>query len=335
MRAATTPGQVGIGLAGKVTAADYTEIAEVAEAAGFDAITVFGDLMFQPPAMVLATMAAATSRIRLGVAAYSPWTHHPVEIAGQVAYLDMASRGRAFYGLVRGAWLDQLGIDQHRSIAAITDTAEIVTRLLAGDASGYGGSVYSLGEGLRLEYEPYRPRVPLLIGTWSAKLAGYAATVADEIQAGGSANPAMVGRLRGLLSDAGTQREVGVCLNAVVVVDDDAKAAARAVRAACAPYFDVVASLDATVEVDPDLLRGVKARLAVGDHAGAGLLIPDDILRRFAFWGTADDVANHAMEILEAGALRVEFDTPFGLSTPDGLRRLAHDVLPRIRSMQG
>ena len=120
MRAATTPGQVGIGLAGKVTAADYTEIAEVAEAAGFDAITVFGDLMFQPPAMVLATMAAATSRIRLGVAAYSPWTHHPVEIAGQVAYLDMASRGRAFYGLVRGAWLDQLGIDQNRSIAAIT-----------------------------------------------------------------------------------------------------------------------------------------------------------------------------------------------------------------------
>ncbi|MFM7146978.1 MAG: hypothetical protein ACKOW5_11675 [Actinomycetales bacterium] len=47
------PGQVGIGLAGSFPPADYRSIAEVAEAAGFDAITVFGDLMFQPPAMVL------------------------------------------------------------------------------------------------------------------------------------------------------------------------------------------------------------------------------------------------------------------------------------------
>jgi len=334
-RDATATGQVGIGLAGRYTAAEYTEIASVAESAGFDSITVFGDLMYQPPALVLSTMAGATSAIRLGVAAYSPWTHHPVEIAGQVAYLDLASKGRAFYGLVRGAWLDQLGINQRNSLSAIRDTAEIVTRLLSGDTSGYTGNVYEIGAGLRLEYEPFRSKVPLLIGTWSAKLAAYAATVADEVQAGGSANPAMVGYLDSLVGSAGTDRKVGVCLNAVAVVDDDPKAAARAVRVAAAPYFDVVASLDATLEVDPALLKEVKERLASGDHEGAGQLIPDDILRRFAFWGTADDVANHAMEIIEAGALRVEFDTPFGLSTIDGLRRLADDVLPRIRAMQG
>lgn len=334
LRDAAAPGQVGIGLAGRYSAADYIDIATIAEAAGFDAITVFGDLMFQPPAMVLSTMAGATSRIRLGVAAYSPWTHHPVEIAGQVAYIDMTSKGRAFYGLVRGAWLDQLGIDQRRSLSAIADTVEIVTRLLAGQTSGYEGSVYALGPGLRLEYEPLRSRVPLLIGTWSAKLAEYAARCADEVQAGGSANPAMVGRLHSLVAAGGTDRTVGVCLNAVAVVDDDRQAAARAVRASCAPYFDVVAGLDATIDVDPELLRRVKERLAEGDDEGAGQLIPDDVLRRFAFWGTAEDVASHAMEILEAGALRVEFDTPFGLSTPDGLRRLANDVLPMIRSMQ-
>ncbi len=334
MRDASTPGQVGIGLAGSFAPAEYVTIASTAEEAGFDAITVFGDLMFQPPALVLSTMAAATDRIRLGVAAYSPWTHHPVEIAGQVAYLDLASQGRAFYGLVRGAWLDQLGIDQTRSIAAITDTVEIVTRLLAGDTDGYDGPVYSLGEGLRLEYEPHRATVPLLIGTWSPRLATYAAGRADEIQAGGSANPEMVGRLRALLDQGNTGRKVGICLNAVAVVDDDVKAAARAVRAASAPYFDVVASLDSTVEVDPALLQGVKNRLAAGDPEGAGQLIPDDLLRRFAFWGTADDVANHAMEILEAGALRVEFDTPFGLTSAGGLQKLANEVLPRIRSMQ-
>jgi len=329
-----TPGQVGIGLAGSFPPADYVSIAQVAENAGFDAITVFGDLMYQPPAMVLGTMATATTQIHLGVAAYSPWTHHPVEIAGQVAYLDLASQGRAFYGLVRGAWLDQLSIDQSKSIAAIDDTVQIVSRLLAGDTSGYTGAVYSLGEGLRLEYQPQRPKVPLLIGTWSPRLAAYAATCADELQAGGSANPAMVARLRELLGPSQSACEVGICLNAVAVVDDDAKAAGRAVRAACAPYFDVVAGLDTTLDVDPALLQAVKDKLADGDPAAAGALIPDDILRRFAFWGTADDVATHAMEILEAGALRVEFDTPFGLTTPEGLRKLANEVLPRIRTMQ-
>ena len=330
----SAPGQVGIGLAGSFPPSDYRTIAEIAEEAGFDAVTVFGDLMYQPPAMVLATMAAATSSIRLGVAAYSPWTHHPVEIAGQVAYLDLASQGRAFYGLVRGAWLDQLSIDQSKSIAAIDDTVQIVSRLLAGDTSGYAGDVYSLGAGLQLEYPPQRSKVPLLIGTWSPKLAAYAANCADELQAGGSANPAMVGRLRALLDQAQPTRTVGICLNAVAVVDEDSKAAGRAVRAACAPYFDVVAGLDATVEVDPELLRAVKQRLADGDPAAAGELIPDSILRHFAFWGTPEDIANHAMEILEAGALRVEFDTPFGLNTMQGLRTLAQDVLPRIRAMQ-
>ena len=333
-RDSATPGQVGIGLAGSFPPADYVSIAQVAENAGFDAITVFGDLMYQPPAMVLGTMAAATTQIHLGVAAYSPWTHHPVEIAGQVAYLDLAAQGRAFYGLVRGAWLDQLNIDQTKSIAAIDDTVQIVSRLLAGDTTGYTGEVYSLGEGLRLEYQPQRPKVPLLIGTWSPRLAAYAATCADELQAGGSANPDMVARLRELLGPSQRAREVGICLNAVAVVDDDAKAAGRAVRAACAPYFDVVAGLDTTLEVDPELLQAVKNKLAQGDPAAAGQLIPDDILRRFAFWGTAEDIANHALEILDAGALRVEFDTPFGLTTPEGLRKLANEVLPRIRTMQ-
>src|SRR5690242_6158895 len=108
--------EIGLGLAGSLLPADYAVIGRRAEDAGFDTITVFGDLMFQPPALVLHEIALVTERVRLGVAAYSPWTLHPVEVAGQVAYLDHVSGGRAFYGLVRGAWLDRLGIDQTKSL---------------------------------------------------------------------------------------------------------------------------------------------------------------------------------------------------------------------------
>lgn len=334
MSTPTTGQEVGLGLAGSLDPAAYAAIAARAEAAGFDAITVFGDLMFQPPALVLQSMAVATERIRLGVAAYSPWLLHPVEIAGQIAYLDHVSGGRAFYGLVRGAWLDRLRIDQTASLSAIRDTVEIVSRLLRGDGDGYLGRVYSIEAETRLMYDTFRPAVPLLIGTWSPKLGAYAAQVADEVQAGGSANPAMVAVLRELVgqrADGGP----GVCLNAVAVVDEDRSAALAAARTAAAPYLEVVARFDPTVDLDEDLLVAMRQRLDAGDAQGAGELIPADVLLRFAFAGTPEDVAGQAAAVLDAGAQRVELDTPFGLDHQRGLDLLCDEVLPRVRSLLG
>lgn len=325
--------EVGIGLAGALTPGEYREIAVVAERGGFDAITVFGDLMFQPPALVLHTMAEVTATVRLGIAAYSPWTQHPIEIAGQIAYLDRMSRGRLFYGLVRGAWLDQLGIDQSRSLSAIRDTVEIVSRLLRGDAGGYEGPVYSLEPRTTLRYEPWRPVVPLLIGTWSKALAHYASAVADEIQAGGSANPEMVGHLRQLSHDEATGRGPKICLNAVTVVDEDHDAAIRAARAASALYFEVVARLDPTIDVDEELMIEMRRLLDVGEDQRAGALIPERILDKFAFAGTPAEVAQRAARIIDAGAHRVEFDTPFGLDTDMGLRLLTTEVVPRVHAL--
>jgi len=330
-----TTHEVGLGLAGSLHPRDYGPIAARAEAAGYDAITVFGDLMFQPPALVLHSMALATERVRLGVAAYSPWLLHPVEVAGQIAYLDHVSRGRAFYGLVRGAWLDRLGIDQTASLSAVRDTVEIVGRLLRGDESGYLGKVYSLEARTNLMYDAYRPQVPLLIGSWSPRLAAYAAEVADELQAGGSANPAIVGRLTELAGRTSPEGRPGICLNAVTVVDEDRAAALQAARSAAALYLEVVARFDPTVEVDEDLLAAMRGRLDVGDADGAGALIPADILRKFAFAGTPEDVAVQACEILDAGAARVEFDTPFGLDGDRGLALLCDEVLPRVRAHMG
>ena len=83
----------------------YAPLAAAAEAHGFDVVSVFADLLYQPPLPALLEMARATSRVRLGAACFNPYTRHPYEIAGQVAALDAASAGRAYLGLARGAWL--------------------------------------------------------------------------------------------------------------------------------------------------------------------------------------------------------------------------------------
>ena len=73
-------------------------------------------------------MARVTERVRLGPAALNPFTLHPYEIAGQIAFLDAASAGRAYVGLARGAWLDRLGLEEERPLRALREAVAVIRR---------------------------------------------------------------------------------------------------------------------------------------------------------------------------------------------------------------
>jgi 5,10-methylenetetrahydromethanopterin reductase len=271
-------------------------------------------------------MAQATERVRLGPAALNPFTLHPVEIAGQIAALDAVSGGRAYLGLVRGSWLDALGIEPVRPLTAVREAVEVIRRLLAGDASGFAGEIFSLAPGARLRYEPLRREVPLLIGAWGERLAAYAGEVAEELKIGGTANPELVPLMRSRIGNDSVRIVVG----AVTVVDEDGAAARRLAREEAALYFPVVAGLDPTLEVPAGLVEDVRRLVDAGDQRAAGALIPDEVLDRLAFAGTPQHVARQAAALYEAGADRVEFGTPHGLTPTRGIELLAARVLPEL-----
>lgn len=319
--------EVGLGFQGDKPPEEYEQLARLAERGGADVVVVYQDLFFQPAIYPLLLMARATERVRLGTAALNPFTLHPVEIAGQIAALDAASGGRAFLGLVRGAWLEELGLDTTGPVTALREAVEVVTRLLGGDASGFAGERFSLAPGARLRYEPLRRRVPLSIGTWGARMAALAGEVADEVKVGGTANPALVPTMRERI---GNDR-VAVVVGAVTVVDEDGAAARRRARAEAALYFPVVAGRDPTLVADPALVARVKQLVDAGDSDAAGELIPDELLDRIAFSGTPEHVAAQAQALYEAGAARVEFGTPHGLTHRGGVELLVSRVLPALR----
>ncbi len=151
-----------------------------------------------------------------------------------------------------------------------------------------------------------RVQVPLLIGGWGPRMVALAGEIAGELKVGGSANPAIVPVMRSWL---GTPR-TGIVLGAVTIVDEDGRAARARALAVVQRYFEVVARLDPTLTDAP-------------------LQITDDLLDRFAFAGTPEEVARHVDEVFAAGASRVEFGAPFGLEPTTGLRHLARSVLPR------
>ena len=248
------------------------------------------------------TIAAATERVRLGPAALNPLTLHPVELAGQAASLDLASGGRAYLGLVAGAWLDRLGLDESRPVERMREAVEVVRRLLRGDRSGFAGAHFTLAQGTGLEYEPARRELPLLLGTWKPRMAALAGEVADELKIGGCANPDMVRLMREWIGNDG----VGIVVGAVTVVDEDGDAARERARQEAEMYLEVVGGLDPTIEGRPPL-------------------------EKFTLAGTPEEVAEQALGLYDAGVKRVEFGTPQGLTTAHGLELLCDRVLPLLR----
>lgn len=319
--------ELGLGLQTDKRPGVYAPLAQLAEEAGFDVVTTFNDLWYQPALPALLEIAATTTRVRIGPSCLNPFTVHPVEIAGQIAALDAASNGRAFLGLARGAWLEPLGLDQSDPVTAIRETWEIVRRLLAGDDSGFTGRRFSLPQGQQLRFPVHRAEVPLLIGTWAPRLAAFAGEEAQELKVGGSANAALIPVMRDRVGNP----DVRIVLGAVTVVDEDGDRARAIARTEVAMYLAVVAELDPTFSPDPELIARVRSLVAAGDAEAAGALISGDVLGRFAFAGNPGEVAAQAEAAFEAGAGRVDFGTPHGVPEERGVQLLCTDVLPRLR----
>lgn len=149
--------------------------------------------------------------------------------------------------------------------------------------------------------------VPLLIGGWGPRVVALAGEIARELKVGGSANPDLVPVMRERLGAASTTR---IVMGAVTVVDADRRAARERALDAVAMYFDVVARHDPTIKATA---------------------LADELLDRFAFAGTARDVALQVRRLFDAGAARVEFGVPFGLDPREGVRALAEEVVPEFR----
>jgi 5,10-methylenetetrahydromethanopterin reductase len=330
MRTESAP-RFGVAFQSNKTPAEYRGLAEIVDGYSFDVVSVYNDLLFQPALGPLLWMAPLLSHAQLGPAALNPYTLHPLEIAGQVALIDHATGGRAYLGLARGAWLERIGVVQPRPVQTLRETILLVRHLLARRPEAFNGQVWRHAAGATLQYLPLRASVPVTVGTWGPTTARMAGELADEVKIGGSANPAIVARLRPELSHGCRQRErtedsVGICLGAVTVVDTDRELARALARREVALYLTVVAELDPLT--DPEWLERIRAATARNDLEAIARDISDDVLDRFAFAGSPRDLVRQVESLAAAGATRIEFGTPLGPNSADAIRLLGEHVIP-------
>ena len=175
-----------------------------------------------------------------------------------------------------------------------------------------------------------------MIGSWGPRMLALAGEIAGEVKVGGSTNPALVPVIRERIA-TGERRagralgSTGIAFGAVTVCAEDGESARSLARREVARYLPVVAPLDPTVAIPPENLTQMANFVLHGDINAAAALVPDDILDRFAFSGTPAQIASQATALFAAGATRVEFGTPHGLTGAEGIRLLGEQVLPAIR----
>lgn len=126
----------------------------VAEASGRDAVSF------------LTALALQTRRVRLGSGIVNPFSRTPATLAMTFATLDELSGGRMVIGLGSSSanvvehWH---GLRFRQPLRRIRETIEIVNEIVAARPLHYQGEVFSMRRGLRLQFEPLRPHIPIYV----------------------------------------------------------------------------------------------------------------------------------------------------------------------------
>jgi 5,10-methylenetetrahydromethanopterin reductase len=329
--------KLSLGFQTNKTVDEYIALAQLIDQYDFDAVSAYCDAPYQPSYAPLLLMAPHLKRARLGASTVSPARIHPIDIASQTQLLAQMAAGGVYVGVSRGAWLAAHGIPEpERPIQALREAVGVIRYMLTGGTGGYDGTFFSLAGSVNAPFPALEPTPPILIGTWGPKLAAVAGEIADEVKIGGSANPDFVPVMAGYIAEG--ERKVGravgtveVVVGSVTVADEDRAAARTAARRSVALYLPVVAPLDPTLQIEPELVE--RLRVAAEQHAwdDAARLISDDLLDRFALAGDANDLIPQVEAIFEAGASRVEFGTPHGLVPERGVKILGEKVLPALK----
>jgi 5,10-methylenetetrahydromethanopterin reductase len=304
---------------------DYGPLAAAAEAYGFNGVSVYNDMLYQPAWLPLLEIARHTSRVQIGPAAVNPFTCHPINIAGNMALLAEAANGRAYLGLARGAWLDFVGIQPARPVAALKDAIGCIRHLWQQSTAPFHSDHFPLAGGDTLRWPISHAAIPIMLGSWGERTIRACLDQVQAIKLGGTANPDVVRWLRTIVGQTAE-----IVVGAVAVVDEDGPAAKQLARREVALYLPVVAELDKSLQLEPDLLDGLKQAAVLYDFDQAAAYISDELLQKFTFAGTPSEIAAQTMALLEAGADRVEWGTPHGLTTASGLSLLGKKVLPTL-----
>lgn len=177
--------------------AEEVEQMVLSEQLGYDSVWLtehhYADYgLSSAPSVLLATVAARTERVRLGMAVYVLPFHHPLKLAEETATLDILSKGRLIVGLGRGNRpLEFLGhgVPQDESRGRLEEGVEVLRQAWTQDAVYFQGRHWQI-DGVPVHPKPLtQPHPPLAFAVSSPDSLQWAARNAFPIMSSGLFTP--------------------------------------------------------------------------------------------------------------------------------------------------
>ena len=288
--------------------------AQLAEAAGFEAVWQAESRLVREATIPLAAFAAVTERIKLGSGVVSMWVRNPAFLAATFSTLDDLAPGRVVLGI--GAWWDPLaakvGVRRDKPLRAMREIVTAVRALLAGQTVSFDGQFVHL-DGVELDYvhQDRRPKdVPIVIGATGLQMMELTGEIADGALLNYLVSPAynegaLAALAKGAAKAGRTLEDLDRPQLVVCSMDDDRAAALDAARLLVTQYLGQQPHIMRASGVPAELLDEINAVMtwpATHDEVvRASALVPDEVVQLITASGTPDECRAKVAEYVAAG----------------------------------
>ena len=285
--------------------------ARSAEDAGFDSLWVTERYFHEETFSLLGFLAAATTRIRLGLGVTNPYTRNPALLGMSAATLDRISGGRFLLGLGRSdKWVieGRMGMPYERPLEHMGKTVGQLRSLLAGERVSGGAAYWDL-KAVRLAVTPAQENLPIYLAAIGPKALRLAGAVADGVLLNAYVPASYVRYAVQEIADAATEAgrdpaSIDVaCMLIVRLTDDPAQMMPalkeRMVRLLAEPFVGEV--LLERGGFDPGILPSLRSTAENHGEKAAVHLITDAMVEAFYLLGDAAVCRRRIDEYREAG----------------------------------
>lgn len=284
------------------------DIAVKSEQEGVDLMWIPDEEFYRDPFSILTAIGVATKSMALGLGITNPYTRHPVQVARAMATVQDHRSEPVIIGI--GAGLKQtrtaLAAPDGKFVEVTRDAIVTMKRLFNGEAVTIENAVFK-AENAKLDFVPsVKPKV--YVASTHPDAFRMAGEVADGVIVGNVAEPDAMRKVVDLIGE-GLQKagrshdEVKVVAWNMVLQGDNIDELANVIRNMVARTITASHSKTrALLDLDSGSIEAIVTRVKAKQFPIERELIPNEMIAKLAFLGSADECVDRILKLQEAGA---------------------------------
>jgi 5,10-methylenetetrahydromethanopterin reductase len=299
--------RMGLAFLGEPTVPEMIKISQYAETLGFESAWVAETRFARDGFVPAAAIAATTRKIKISTGVVNVFTRNPVILATSYATLDELSGGRAIFGVGPGSplVLEPQGHTFTKPITRLREYLHVAKGLIAGEEVHFQGEFVNV-QGVKLEFTPIRPAMPVYLGVTGPKAMEYAGEAADGVLMNAFVSCNYVRRSIDRLT-TGAKRtgrdltEIDRSIGLITSVDRDHDLARDRVRPFIAMYLTRFPNIVMETGYSEEYLAKVQEAVNKGGLEAGAKLITEEVIDDLVAAGTPEHVRKRIGDYREAG----------------------------------